>query len=130
MKSRSPSRSAVNSVRIWSYNAGFASACESILVNECIGKLVHFTESTPNMTRFIIITAIAGLLAAALTGPLPAQDASAPAPAATEAIISVTDEAGKVHKVAAADISRLARRRVVGTDYEMTKAEFEGVSLV
>jgi hypothetical protein len=47
-----------------------------------------------------------------------------------EASITVTDEAGKVHHVTAANISRLARRKVVGTDYEASTAEFEGVSLI
>src|SRR5262249_23241651 len=41
-----------------------------------------------------------------------------------------TDESGKLHKVTATDVSRLARRRIVGTDYDASKAEFEGVSLV
>jgi hypothetical protein len=53
-----------------------------------------------------------------------------PLAAADEPQLVVTDEAGKVHQITATNISRLARRKLETTDYDKTKAEYEGVSLV
>src|SRR5262245_28698649 len=52
------------------------------------------------------------------------------AASAAEPAITVLDEAGKLHRVTASDISRLNRRKFMVTDYDSDKAEFEGVSLV